>query len=101
MYETVLIFLFPYLCLLHIVVPQFLFDSTCKKVEVWLQLPCFKMTLIGMPDARALLVEADLVLWGLKMLVSIPKFLKISLTHLAMMSFEAHLCGLPYVNKSC
>ena len=59
------------------------------------------MTSIGTPDARALLVEADLVLWGLKTLVSTPEFLRISLTHLAMVSFEAPLCSLPYVIKRC
>ena len=59
------------------------------------------MTSIRIPDAGALLVEADFVLWDLKMLVSTPEFLRISLTHLAMVSFEAPLCGLPYVIKSC
>ena len=59
------------------------------------------MKSIGTPDARALLVKADPVLWGLKLLVSTPEFLRISLiTHLVMVYFKAPLCGLSYVIKS-
>ena len=53
-----------------------------------------------MPNSYAELFDATLVLWGLKIFVSIPEFLITSFTHQASESLDAGWCGLPKVKKN-
>ena len=52
-----------------------------------------------MPNLYAALFDATLVLWGLKISVSIPEFPITSFTHQASVSLDAGWCGLPKVMK--
>ena len=67
---------------------------------ILLQPSVFRIALIGTRPFLAVLLAALLVECGENVLVSIPAFDKVSLIHLAIVSFEAGLKGLTWVMNS-
>ena len=53
-----------------------------------------------MPDLYAALFNATLLIWGLKISISVPEFSITTFTHWASKSLDAGWCGLPKVMKN-
>ena len=64
------------------------------------QQPRFKIYSIGAPLKSALEIDADLVEWALKVLMSIPAFYRIFFNQPEIVEDTTGLCGLTKLSKS-
>ena len=78
---------------------MFLLYNFCQ-VDLLDQQPCFKISSIGTPLKSALEVDADLVEWALKVLMSIPAFFRIFFNQPEIVEDTTGLCGLTKLSKS-